>query len=442
MDTIGFAVLGAGTVGSAVLEHYSVHRSALEREAGCHLQLMFVLVRDVDKERQPWIPHEVLTPDLNEIISHPGVGVIVSVLGDHEREYWAIKMALEAGKRVVTANKFVVAWHGPELYAIARKTGGELFIEAAVCGAIQVVDNLLTRYRGNRIRKVSGIMNGTTNYIASEMAQGASYEVALARAQQLGYAEPDPTADVSGADAACKIAILASLATDQYLDPSRLHVEGIEHVTPQDVRYAKEFDYTIKLIATAELTMAGVQAWVGPTLVDNEHPLAGVTGVKNAVMIQADPIGDVLLQGDGAGGGATAASIWADTLNAASHIVKRGYVQPMPSLATPVPLIPFDRVCNWHYIRLVIRDGVGSLHDVLGVLKKHGISVFQDRQSKRRMNRAEGLAEVVIMTDEGREGSIREALDDIKTLDVFVRLGSVMRVLETGFQDVDLSVDD
>ena len=318
---IGVGLLGLGTVGGGVAE--ILLNSEERHPLVADLDLIRVAVRDLNRPRSVDLPDAVLTTDPNEVVNNPDVDVVVEVIGGIEPARSLILQAIANGKSVVTANKAVIARHGPEIAGAAKAAGVYVLIEAAVGGGIPIIEPLKQSLGGNRINRVSGIVNGTTNYILTRMAdEGAAYAEVLAEAQRLGYAEADPAADVDGLDAADKIAILSALAFGGTVDRDALPTTGISALQGRDVEFARQLGYGVKLLAVAE-RLAGsgdplpLSLRVQPTLVPSDHPLAGVNGVNNAILVEGDPIGRVMFYGPGAGAGPTASAVVADILNIA-----------------------------------------------------------------------------------------------------------------------------
>lgn len=352
-DRINIGVLGAGEVGGSVLEHYYQSADRMAGVIGTPVAIGRVLVKDPQKTRKVPIPPEVLTTRLDDVVCNPDIHLVVSLLGDEAVERDAIRRSLKQGKFVVTANKVVVSKYGPELLGIARERGVGLMFEAAVGGGIQIIDNLISRYTPNRFRSISGILNGTTNFILTEMAkEGMGFDEALRLAQTGGLAEQDPTNDIEGHDAAYKLAILASLAFRRgWVDPSKIYREGIARIHLRDFRNAEDMGYSIKLIAACSDTERGIEAWVAPVLLPINHPLANINGALNGILLQGEPIGDVQLVGLGAGGKPTAASVWSDILKA-SHHLQRDIVPQDSSFQGEAEVVPFDECTHSAYVRL------------------------------------------------------------------------------------------
>ena len=419
---IGVGLLGLGTVGGGVA---SILLNPQERHPLVKdLYLVRVAVRDLQRSRPVELPDAMLTTDPAAVVNDPAVDVLVEVIGGIEPARTLILQAIAAGKSVVTANKAVIARHGTEIAAAAKAAGVYVLIEAAVGGGIPIIEPLKQSLGANRIDRVSGIINGTTNYILTRMAEeGAAYDAVLADAQRLGYAEADPAADVDGLDAADKIAILSTLAFGGPIDRSAIPTTGISALQGRDVDYARQLGYGVKLLAVAErLGKEGhdplpLSLKVQPTLVPKDHPLAGVNGVNNAILVEGEPIGRVMFYGPGAGAGPTASAVVADILNIA------GIRQASSSAGSVDPLLAADswRSCvldesgairQRHYVRFNTLDAPGVIGKVGGCFGEYGVSI----QSIVQFNASEAGAEIVVITHEVTERQVSDALKAITAL--------------------------
>jgi len=434
--TIGIGLLGLGTVGAGVA-------GIVASPEGRHplvgdLALRRVAVRDLSRPRPVELPAAILTTDPEAVVDDPAVDIVVEVMGGLEPARSLILRAIAAGKPVVTANKAVIARYGEEIAAAAAAKGVYVLIEAAVGGGIPIIEPLKQSLGGNRIQRVSGIINGTTNYILSRMAdEGAAYEAVLADAQQLGYAEADPAADVEGGDAADKIAILSGLAYGGSIERAAIPTEGINKLHSRDVNYAAQLGYVVKLVATAQFLgtdpdgTVQLDVRVNPTLLPKEHPLAGVHGVNNAILVEGDPVGRVMFYGPGAGAGPTASAVVADILNIAGIREVGG---PNAGLD---PLLAANR---WRQCRLV--DAGLTQHrnyvrlqtgDQAGVIGKIGSCFGEEQVSIQSIVQFEtsgsGTAEIVVITHEAPEARFRAALRAIETLTDVESVAACLRTL-------------
>ncbi len=424
---VSVALLGAGTVGSGVARILVEKKDAYARQLGRPLVLAGALVQDVAKPREGVDP-ALLTTDAASLLDDPAVDIVVEVLGVEQAAFEHISRALMAGKYVVTANKEVMAKHGPRLLALARANNVDLLFEASVGGGIPIIAPLRRDLLANRILGISAIINGTTNYILTAMSrEGAGFAETLRRAQELGYAEPDPANDVEGEDARYKLAILASLAFRSPVRPADIYREGITKLASKDFRYAAELGYAIKLLALARSEDAGIQARVHPALLPADAPLAKVDGVLNAVQVEGDLTGRVNFQGRGAGSFPTTSAVIADVLDAAQSIIG-GRREVHAVEEAPLPIVPMSELVTRYYIRLTVADQPGVLAQIAACLGSARISIASVIQ--KEANLAAQTAELVIMTHEAREASMQEALSAVEKLDVIAAIGNFIRVEE------------
>jgi homoserine dehydrogenase len=433
-------LLGLGTVGTGTAEILldPAQRHPLLQEIEIHR----VGVRSIDKPRRVEFPAEMITTDLESIVTDPDVDIVVEVIGGLEPARSLMLKAIQQGKHVVTANKAAIARYGDEIFTAANAAGVYVLLEAAVAGGIPVIEPLKQSLCSNRIQALTGIVNGTTNYILTRMqTEGSDFDSVLADAQRLGYAEADPTADIDGLDAADKIAILASLAFGGRIKLPEVHCEGIRKITAADITYAERLGFVIKLLATAkrdngELDSDLLQVRVHPTLVPKAHPLASVNGVYNAILIEGDPVGQVMFFGPGAGSGPTASAVVADILNIAA-ILKVGRAATSTD-GTPIldPLLgcshqdycsiaPIASLVTRFYVRFLAKDSPGVIGYLGTCFGNHNVSL----ESVVQIGMRDDLAEIVVITHDVREGDFRQALTEIQTFDAIVSIPSVLRVL-------------
>jgi homoserine dehydrogenase len=423
MKTVGIGMLGAGIVGGSLIRRLVEEHAAIETKTGLDLQLRRVAVRDLEKARSFEIDRSLITTDPEVIIDDPEVRLVVEVMGGLEPAGEMVLRALRAGKPVVTANKALLAERGPELFAAAEEAGVPLLFEAAVGGGIPIIRPLSETLAGEQIERIIGIVNGTTNFILSRMAEdGASYADALAEAQSLGYAEADPAADVGGGDAAAKAAILASLAFGTWAGIENVFHEGIEKITKADMKWASELGYTIKLLAIAERLEAGVSVRVYPAMLPKAHPLATIRGATNAVFIEGPSIEELLFAGPGAGGAPTATAMLGDVIDAAREILAGAEVAPRIRFS-PGELVTFESVDTKWYVRLEVDDQPGVLAQVAGAFGKHDVSIKSVLQEGRGED-----ATLMIVTHLAPEASQREARRAIEEIGNVRSVASVVRV--------------
>ena len=416
---IGIGLLGLGTVGAGVAE-------ILLNPSGRHplvaeLKLRQVAVRSLERSLPQGLSQELLCTDPAAVVANPAVDLVVEVMGGIEPARSLILAAIEAGKAVVTANKAVIARHGAEIAAAAAAKGVYVLMEAAVGGGIPILEPLKQSLGANRIERVSGIINGTTNYILSRMAdEGASYAEVLADAQALGYAEADPDADVNGGDAADKIAIIVGLAYGGLVDRSEIPTEGIANLQLRDINYARELGYVVKLLAVAERvktitdTSEVLDVRVHPTLVPKTHPLAGVNGVNNAILVEGDPVGQVMFYGPGAGAGPTASAVVADILNIAAIQQVGGPAAKLDPLLAATSwrsccLVDSAITKHRNYVRFQAADLPGVIGHIGSCFGAAGVSL----QSIVQFQSQGSGAEIVVITHEVQESNFRHALEMI-----------------------------
>lgn len=423
-STIRIGMLGCGTVGSALAELVAAEGDDIEARTGLRLQITRVGVRDVTRDRGPAVPSSMLTADVESIVNDPDVDLVVEVMGTVHPAEELVLDALKAGKPVVSANKELLARSGAELFAAAEAAGVDLLFEAAVAGGVPIVRPLRESLLGEPVRRILGIVNGTTNYILTRMTEsGATYADALAEAQALGYAEADPTADVEGLDAGAKIAILASIAFGVQVTAADVDLQGISGVTADDIAFAGRKGYVIKLLAVAERHGDdAIEVGVHPTFVPATHPLANVRESFNAVFVHGDAVGDLMFYGRGAGGDPTASAVLGDIIDAALN-ARRGFAARFGTLGSPRLQAAAESESEY-YINLDVTDRPGVLASVAGAFGAHGVSISSMEQ--------EGLgdeARLVFITHLAKGRAVDATLADLRELDSVRHVGSVIRVL-------------
>ena len=417
-------VLGCGNVGAALVELIGAQGEAIAARTGVRLEVVRVAVRDLAKARPAGIDPALLTDDAHGVVNDPDVDLVVELIGGTDPARELILTALKAGKPVVTGNKALLATSGAELFEAAEDAGVDLLFEAAVAGGIPIIRPLRESLVGERITRVLGIVNGTTNFILTRMAEsGASYADALAEAQALGYAEADPTADVEGYDAGAKVAIIASIAFGASVVADDVHHEGITGITPADIASAARLGFVIKLLGVAEQSPTGeIGVRVHPAMVPVDHPLASVREAFNAVFVEGSSVGELMFYGRGAGGGPTASAVLGDLVDAAVNRRKGSHASVGRLGVATVSSI--DDVVSAYYLELEVVDEPGVLSQVAGVLGGHGVSIRSMEQ--------EGLgdeASLIFITHRAREADVQATLRDLGALDSVRRIGSVLRVV-------------
>ena len=422
-EKIKVVLLGAGNVGSQAARILVEDNAVLEKRIGAPVELIGIAVRDTNASRHWNADPSLYTTDAESLID--AADVVIELTGGIEPARTRILRALEAGKSVVSGNKALLAKHGVELQAAADKSGAQLSYEAAVAGAIPILRPLRDSLAGDRVTRVLGIMNGTTNYILDQMdTTGASFADALAEAQKLGYAEADPTADVEGHDAASKAAIVASLAFHSTFTIDDVHTEGITSITADDVAAADADGYVIKLLAICEREGAdGANIRVNPTLIPRQHPLAGVHGAFNAVFVEAENAGELMFYGPGAGGAPTASAVLGDFVSLARRLVLGGPGVPETSHAQ-LHATSLDNVVSRYSVGVLVEDRLGVLANITRILTEHGISIDSLRQSAPK----EGAAQIRMVTHSAKDSDLRRAIAVIDALDTVCEVNSVIRV--------------
>jgi len=415
------ALLGCGTVGSAVLRLISEQADDLTARIGRPVEVVGIAVRR--PAHHPDVPQHLLTTDAQALVSRDDVDLVVEVIGGIEPARTLMLAAFESGKSVVSANKALLADDGVALHAAAAKSGVDLYYEAAVAGAIPLLRPLRESLAGDQLRRVVGIVNGTTNYILSRMAEtGAGFAEALAEATELGYAEPDPSADVEGFDAAAKCAILASLAFNTRVVAGDVYREGITDVTAADILAARRMGYTVKLLAIAEEVDGEVSARVHPAMVPDAHPLAGVTEAYNAVFVEGDAVGRLMFYGRGAGGRPTGSAVLGD-LVAVARARQQGARGVGCTCVYRRRVRGMADVDTQYYVALDVVDRPGVLAQVAATFAEHGVSI------RSVLQRGKGEeAQLVLVTHLAREGAVQQVLEGLRDLPVVGNLASAMRV--------------
>ena len=422
-EKIKVALLGAGNVGSQAARILVEDNAVLEKRIGAPVELIGIAVRDTNASRHWNADPSLYTTDAESLID--AADVVIELTGGIEPARTRILRALKAGKSVVSGNKALLAKHGVELQAAADESGAQLSYEAAVAGAIPILRPLRDSLAGDRVTRVLGIMNGTTNYILDQMdTTGASFADALAEAQKLGYAEADPTADVEGHDAASKAAIVASLAFHSDFTIDDVHTEGITSITADDVAAADADGYVIKLLAICEREGEnGANIRVNPTLIPRQHPLAGVHGAFNAVFVEAENAGELMFYGPGAGGAPTASAVLGDFVSLARRLVLGGPGVPETSHAQ-LHATSLDNVVSRYSVGVLVEDRLGVLANITRILTEHGISIDSLRQSAPK----EGAAQIRMVTHSAQDSDLRRAIAVIDALDTVREVNSVIRV--------------
>ena len=416
-------MLGCGVVGSQIARLLVENKSDLTSRAGANLELVKVAVKNINTKREG-ISSSLLTDDAKSVVNDPEIDLIIEVIGGISPAKELILTAIKNGKSVVTANKALLAQAGAELYTAADNANVDLYYEAAVAGAIPILRPLRESLVGDQVHRIMGIVNGTTNYILTKMDEsGTAFDDALKQAQELGFAEADPTADVEAVDAASKAAILAGLAFHSRVSDTDVYREGITKITATDVKVAKAMDMVIKLLAIAELTPEGeISVRVHPSLISRTHPLASVRESFNAVFVEAKSAGQLMFYGKGAGGEPTASAILGDLVAVARHKVSGG-IGPKESDYADLKIAKIGQTKTRYLIRLNVADKPGVLESVAHVFAAHGVSIQTVRQTG-----AGDKAELIVMTHSSTESALSETVKDLSKLPAVTDVASVLRV--------------
>jgi homoserine dehydrogenase len=438
MREINVGLLGCGTVGTGVTRLLLERQELIAARLGARLVLRRVADLDLARDRRVSFPEGVLVPDARRVVEEPGIDIIVEMIGGETIARELILKAIANGRHVVTANKALIAGHGNELFAAAAAKKVDLYFEASVGGCMPIIKTLRESLAGNRIASMTGILNGTCNYILSKITdEGSSFADALAVAQREGYAEADPTLDVEGHDTAHKITILSAIAYGMPLNLKDVYVEGISHITPVDIEYAGQFGYRIKLLAISKHREGAVEVRVHPTMIPFDDMLSNVNGTLNAVTVTGDASGDILLYGRGAGMMPTASAVVSDLVDLARNLVA-GVSGRVPGLGfqtgnvRAIPVMPIEQISGHYYFRFSALDRPGVLATISGVLGQHGISIQSVHQKGRK---TDGAVPLVMLTHRAREKDVQQALERIGALDVVAAKPVLIRIEDQSLQD-------
>jgi len=435
MKEIRVGLLGFGTIGTGVIKVFQQNADLLAARLGAPLRLARVVDLDIVSDRGVCVEPQLLSTQAADVLDNPEIDVVIELIGGYEPARSFVLRAIENGKHVVTANKALLALHGPEIFAAASHKGVEVMFEAAVAGGIPIISSIKENLCANRFRTVFGILNGTCNYILTRMTnEGAEFAEVLRDAQAKGYAEADPTFDIEGVDTAHKLALLIGLCFGTRINFKSVHTEGISQISPLDIQYAQQFGYKIKLLAIGKMVDGQIEARVHPTMIPLHYPLSDVDGVFNAVRLFGDFVGPVMQYGRGAGMEATASAVMGDVMSIARGI-KSGAGPRTPAMAyvpeaiTDIPIKSMDAIVTHYYLRVSVLDKPGVLAKIAGILGEHRISIASMIQPERQIG---GSVPLVFMTHEACEADVRKAIAEIDRLDVvkeqtrFIRIESEM----------------
>lgn len=431
MKPINVGLLGAGTVGSGTFAVLKRNQEEITRRAGRSIVVRMIADREEEKARRIAGDDDVIvTGDANEVVMNPDIDIVVELIGGYTVAKDLILKAIENGKHVITANKALLASHGTEIFAAAQKKGVMVAFEAAVAGGIPIIKALREGLTANRIEWIAGIINGTSNFILSEMRdKGLTFETVLKQAQKLGYAEADPTFDIEGIDAAHKLTIMASIAFGIPMQFEKVYTEGITKLTREDIRYAEELGYRIKLLGITKRTPGGIELRVHPTLIPARRLIANVEGVMNAIVVRGDAVGSTLYYGPGAGAEPTGSSVVADLVDVTRmHTADPKHRVPhlafQPERLSDTPIIAMDEVETSYYLRLRVMDKPGALADITRVLADLGISI--EAMMQKEPSEGEDQVDIIMLTHLAVERNVNDAIARIKRLPITT--GKVTRI--------------
>ena len=436
MKPIKVGLLGIGTVGGGTFRVLRRNQEEIARRAGRAITLAMVADKDLEKVRAIVGDAAEVTGDAFEVVNHPDIDIVVELIGGTGIARDLVLKAIENGKQVVTANKALLATHGNEIFAAAQRKGVTVAFEAAVAGGVPIIKALREGLSGNRIEWIAGIINGTSNFILSEMrAKGKAFDEVLKEAQQLGYAEANPTFDIEGVDAAHKLTILAAIGFGIPMQFSACYTEGISRLTREDIRYAEELGYRIKLLGLTKRTPQGFELRVHPTLIPAKRLIANVEGVMNAILVKGDAVGQTMYYGPGAGAEPTASAIVADLVDVTRmHTVDPRHRVPhlafQPDLLSSLPILPMDEVETSYYLRMRVDDRTGVLADITRILADLSISI--DAMVQKEPGEGEKQVDIVMLTHLTREKHINAAIERIESLAVVSGKVTRIRLEELG----------
>ncbi len=430
MKPINVGLLGIGTVGGGTFAVLKRNQEEIARRAGRGIVIKIIADREVDKARKIAGDETLITSDVNDVVTHPDVNIVIELIGGNVIAKELILKAIENGKHVVTANKALLALHGTEIFAAAQRRGVMVAFEAAVAGGIPIIKALREGLTANRIEWIAGIINGTSNFILSEMRdKGLDFDTVLKQAQKLGYAEVDPTFDIEGIDAAHKITIMAAIAFGIPMQFDKVYTEGITKLTGEDIRYAEELGYRIKLLGITKKNTKGIELRVHPTLIPSQRLIANVEGVMNAIVVKGDAVGPTLYYGAGAGAEPTASSVIADLVDVTRmHTADPKHRVPhlafQPDLLSNIPILSMEDVETSYYLRLRAMDKPGVLADITRILA--GLDISIDAMVQKEPNEGEDQVDIIMLTHLAVEKNINSAIIKIEKLPAV--MGNVTRI--------------
>jgi homoserine dehydrogenase len=429
-DQINVGIIGFGTVGMGAVELLETNADWIAQRVGSRVVVKTIVDLDWKRERRYTVRPEQQSTKINDVLDDPEIDIVIEAMGGTHPAHRVVADALKRRKSVVTPNKELIAKHGAELLNLASEAKVDLMFEGAVGGGIPIIRPMKESLAGDRIQRIVGIVNGTTNYILTAMShEGLDFSAVLKDAQVQGYAEADPTADVEGYDAMYKIAILAAIAFGSHIDLNSIYREGITRISAADIEYAHQLGYEVKLLAVAARHHDALDLRVHPTFVPVDHPLAAVNGVFNAIFVQSDPVGDLMFFGRGAGSGPTGSAVVGDVIDCARNINLGASARVPCRCYLNLPIQPISEVQTRYYLRTVVKDQIGVIGKIATILGDHQVSlvsIFQPHLEENTVG--EGLAEIVWITHQVQEAKIQAALQALDKLDEVIEVANLVRV--------------
>jgi len=425
-DRIEIGILGMGNIGSEFVEILQKQTAEIEQASNKKIQISKILVSNLNKKRNTGVNDNVLTTNPDEIFKNENISIVIELMGGVDPAFEYVSKCLDSKKSVITANKDLIATHGKSLFLKAKSNNVSILFEAAVASGTPIISTLIRDLSYSNINSIRAIINGTSNFILSEMEEkNTEFDDALELAQKLGYAEPDPTNDVEGYDARYKLAILSSLSFNTEIEYNKLYVEGISNIDSIDFQYAKELGYSIKLLAIAEKDKNNILARVHPTMIDSNSPLAKISGAMNAVEIKENLLGTVIIQGPGAGPSPTSSGLLSDLINILKN--SNNVLPSTPSLNNKFKVLNIDYLESRFYLRFIVKDKAGVLSKMSNILGEENISIASVIQ-KENVNLDDNYADLVFMTYKCTQSSVNKALEKISKLSIVETLKSMIRV--------------
>ncbi|MFT8314971.1 MAG: homoserine dehydrogenase [Clostridium sp.] len=427
MNKVKIALLGLGNVGKGVWEIFKNNTEEIIRRSGCEIEITKILVKDVNKDRGIDVPKEVLTDNIEEILNDNSIQIIVELMGGVDPAADYILRAIKNKKHVVTANKQLIAIQGKELLDLAKKEGVLFYYEGSVAGGIPILKGIEESLTANKIEEIVGIINGTTNYILTKMSlEGMDFETALKEAQEKGYAEADPTSDIESYDAVYKLAILTSLSFGINVNVNDIYREGISKISSHDIQNAKEFGYTIKLLAIAKERGNSLELRVHPTMIPLNHPLSNVNDSFNAILIKGNAVGDLMFYGRGAGSLPTGSAVASDIISILRNDMTLRSISLVENTDLKKTVLPREEFASRYYLRLTVKDVSGVLGQISTILGKNDVSISSFIQKGEKD--ANNIVRIVFITHDTLEGNIMKSIEDLKKLEVVDEIKNLIRV--------------